>query len=169
MPIRKVVSNEGLTKQFDDEIWTYQLHDPISSDDMWTGSGRYQDTDDLWTGGPGRENIGTTHKVHHEHNHPEDFSDEYVDDYKVPSKYDWMARVPARRPNEHNEPHEHTVGLYGYMQYLSENGIWTNVGEGYMCIGMKDDYQSKVKNLHSSVLLYNPNTIPIRVKFMVFS
>lgn len=169
MPIRKVVSNEGLTKQFDDEIWTYQLHEPLSQDDDWTRSGKYQDTDDMWTGGPGRENSEKTHAQHHAHNHPEDFSDEYVDDYKVPSKYDWMARVPARRPNEHPEPHEHTVGLYGYMQYLSENSMWTNVGEGYMCIGLEDDYQSKVRNLHSSVLLYNPNTVPVRVRFMVFS
>lgn len=114
MPVRKVVSNEGLTKQFDDDVWTYQLHEPLSSEDQWTGSGSYQDTDDMWTGGPGRENTGT-HKEHHSHNHPEDFSDEYVDDYKVPSKYDWMARVPARSPNEHPEPHEHHVGLYGYM------------------------------------------------------
>ena len=41
MPIRKVVSNEGLTKQFDDDIWTYQLHEPISQDDNWTSSGKY--------------------------------------------------------------------------------------------------------------------------------
>ena len=47
--------------------------------------------------------------------------------------------------------------------------MWTNVGEGYMCIGMKDDYQSRVRNLHSSVLLYNPNSVPLRVRFMVFS
>lgn len=47
--------------------------------------------------------------------------------------------------------------------------MWTKVGDGYMNIGLEDDYQSKIKNLQSSVLIYNPNPVPVRVRFMVFS
>ena len=81
-----------------------------------------------------------------------------------------MAQIPMRRPDEvPMEPHQRTVGLYGYMQHLSENDMWTKVGDGYMNIGLEDDYQSKIKNLQSSVLIYNPNPVPVRVRFMVFS
>ena len=55
------------------------------------------------------------------------------------------------------------------MQYLNENELWTKVGQAYMIVGAKDDYQSKVKNLHNSTLIYNPNNVPVKIRFMVFS
>ena len=61
------------------------------------------------------------------------------------------------------------ASVEAFMQYLNENDLWSRVGQAYMIIGAKDDYQSKIKNLQNSVLLYNPNNVPIRVKFMVFS
>ena len=61
------------------------------------------------------------------------------------------------------------IGLYKYMEYLSNNDLWTRVGEGYMLVGKPDDFQTQSKNLLQSVLIYNPNDIPIRIKYMIFS
>jgi hypothetical protein len=84
-------------------------------------------------------------------------------------QYAFMNNVPGHYHHNKGLHQEYICGLYGYMGYLNENDLWTRVGEAYMVIGAKDNYQSKVKNLLNSVLIYNPNDIPIRIKFMVFS
>lgn len=61
------------------------------------------------------------------------------------------------------------IGLYDYMKYLDRNNLWLRVGDVYMITGIADDFQSQTKNLLSSVLIYNPNDIPVRIKYMVFS
>lgn len=61
------------------------------------------------------------------------------------------------------------IGLYKYMGWVNENNLWTKIGEGYMIVGSKDDPQSKVKNLIPSAVVYNPNPVPIRIKYMIFS
>ena len=55
------------------------------------------------------------------------------------------------------------------MEYLSNNDLWLRIGDSYMIVGKSDDYQSTSKNLLQSVLIYNPNDIPIRIKYMIFS
>lgn len=62
-----------------------------------------------------------------------------------------------------------TVGLYKYMEYLTKNDIWLRVGDAYMIFGRPDNFQTDAKNLLSSVLIYNPNSIPIRIKYMIMS
>lgn len=61
------------------------------------------------------------------------------------------------------------IGLYRYMQYVNENQLWNKVGQGYMIIGNEDDPQSKERNLPTSLLVYNPNPFPVRIKYMIFS
>lgn len=61
------------------------------------------------------------------------------------------------------------IGLYKYMEYLSNNDLWTRVGDGYMLVGKNDDMQTNTKNLLQSILIYNPNDVPIRIKYMIFS
>lgn len=158
LPVRKVVSNEGLNKGYEDDVWTQALHKPVDNDDLWTNSTSHSD-DNVWTDAP--EMILP--------NPEEQWDDEYVDDYRVPSKYDRLARVPGRYPHHVDDPKQHIVGLYGYMEYLCVNDMWTKCGDGYMCIGLEDDYQSKIKNLQNSVLIYNPNPVPIKINFIVFS
>ena len=60
-----------------------------------------------------------------------------------------------------------TIGLYKYMEYLTKNDIWLRVGDAYMIFGRPDNFESDTKNLLSSVLIYNPNSIPIRIKYMI--
>lgn len=61
------------------------------------------------------------------------------------------------------------IGLYKYMEYLSANDIWIRCGDAYMILAKDDNYEIKTKNLLSSLLVYNPNDIPIRIKYIVFS
>lgn len=60
-----------------------------------------------------------------------------------------------------------TIGLYKYMEYLTKNDIWLRVGDAYMIFGRPDNFESDTKNLLSSVLIYNPNSVPIRIKYMI--
>ncbi len=67
-------------------------------------------------------------------------------------------------------PHKKDIiGIFRYMQYVHENKLWNKVGDAYMIIGKDDDPQSGVKNLPTSLLIYNPNPEPIRIKYMIFS
>lgn len=61
------------------------------------------------------------------------------------------------------------IGLYKYMEYLNNNDLWLRVGDGYMICGIDDDMQTNNKNLLTSLLIYNPNDIPVRIKYMIFS
>lgn len=71
--------------------------------------------------------------------------------------------------DSHKALSDKVIGLYKYMEYLSTNDLWLRVGDGYMLIGKDDDLQTNTKNLLQSVLIYNPNEVPIRVKYIVFS
>lgn len=157
MPVRKVLSNEGLNKGYEDDVWTSALHPKVEDDDIWTGGTSMADSS-IWTDWNGTAPKKTE----------EDWSD-FVEDYMVPSKYDRLARVPGRKPRSIDDPKNYAVGLYGYMAYLCMNDMWQKCGEGYMCISLEDDYQSKVKNLQNSVLIYNPNPVPIKISYIVFS
>lgn len=61
------------------------------------------------------------------------------------------------------------IGLFRYMQYVNENKLWNKVGQSYMIIGNEDNTQMKEKNLPTSLIIYNPNPVPIRIKYLIFS
>ena len=61
------------------------------------------------------------------------------------------------------------IGIFRYMQYVNDNNLWNKIGQLYITIGNNDDEQSLIKNLPRSVLIYNPNPEPIRIKYMIFS
>lgn len=71
--------------------------------------------------------------------------------------------------DSHDGMKENIIGLYKYMEYLSSNDLWLRVGDGYMLIGKDDDKQLPIKNLLQSLLVYNPNDIPVKVKYIIFS
>ena len=165
LPVRKVVSNDGVYNSLDDDVWTYTLHEALESKGKWTRNPSYADGDDIWSDYAPKKN----HVMHHHEEEKKESYEDYVEESRTPSKYDWLANIPGQGPNTNMEPVRHSVGLYRYMQHLSENDGWTNVGDGYMVISPEDDYQSVRKNLQNSMLVYNPNDIPIRVGFLVFS
>lgn len=104
-----------------------------------------------------------------------DFHRNPYDDFDMPtnnSNDDEWDNGGSRRPNIHfvdtyDMLSHKTVGLYKYMEYLTKNDIWLRVGDAYMIFGRPDNFESDTKNLLSSVLIYNPNSIPIRVKYMI--
>ena len=71
--------------------------------------------------------------------------------------------------DSHKALSDKVIGLYKYMEYLSINDLWLRIGDGYMLVGKNDDLQTNTKNLLQSALIYNPNDIPIRVKYIIFS
>ena len=64
---------------------------------------------------------------------------------------------------------EDIIGLYRYLQHITEEHLWNRCGAGYMVLAGIDNMQSKELNLPTSLLIYNPNDIPIRIKYMIFS
>ena len=136
LPIRKVVSNDGLNKGYEDDVWTSALHKKVDNSDLWTNS-THKTNDSIWS----------DYREENTQKPVENWDDEYVDDYRVPSKYDVLARVPGKYPKAVDDPKQRIVGLYGYMAYLCMNDMWMKCGSAYMCIGLEDDYQSKIKNL----------------------
>lgn len=61
------------------------------------------------------------------------------------------------------------IGLFRYIQYVNDEHNWLNIGDLYIAIGKDDDPNNKIKNLPTSLLIYNPNSIPVRIKYMIFS
>lgn len=78
------------------------------------------------------------------------FDDMYMGRYNYPTK-------------------KNMIGLYKYMGWVNENSLWTKIGKGYAIIGSTDDSQSKINNLIPSAVIYNPNSVPIRIKYMIFA
>jgi len=170
-PVRKIVSNDGIYNSLDDDVWTYTLHHALETTGGWSTKPDYagdvppvtNSGNSIWSDAAP---VNPTPK-------PEPIEkksyEDYVEESRTPSKYDWLANIPGMGPMTNMEPVKRTVGLYRYMQHLAENNGWLNCGEGYMIIGPEDDYQSRKHNLQNSLLVYNPNDVPIRVSFMVFS
>lgn len=61
------------------------------------------------------------------------------------------------------------LGIFRYMDYVSDNHLWMKIGQGYMALGRDDNPQSPICNLLNSVMIYNPNDIPVRIKYLIFS
>lgn len=61
------------------------------------------------------------------------------------------------------------ISMTNYIKYLNDNNLWTKFGHLYAVIGKNDDPQLHTKNFVTSVIVYNPNNIPIRIKYLTFS
>lgn len=110
-------------------------------------------------------------------------SNDDIIDYHNPEMYIDRSNVDdegiwENNPNKNNirsvDTHqaytEKYIGLYKYMEYLSQNDLWLRIGDSYMITGKKDDPDNpQIKNLLSSLIIYNPNDVPIRIKCMIFS
>ena len=91
-----------------------------------------------------------------------DYMDPYRPDKDVDDDLTYMGQnYYSRKKN--------IIGLFRYLQWVHENGLWNKVGEAYMIIGKDDDPQSHDLNLPTSLVVYNPNPDPIRIKYMIFS
>lgn len=95
-----------------------------------------------------------------------DIDTDYLDPYRpnidVVDDLAWMGNTYYSKKND-------IIGLFRYMQYVNDNMLWDKVGNAYMIIGKNDDPQSNTMNLPTSMLVYNPNDVPIRIKYLIFS
>ena len=155
LPLNDISSTQGFTKSFDYlQIPAYDTADFIDND--FHRLPLYQDAiedienSDIW-------------------NNP-DYQIGYIknnDDENI-----WETNPNGhgvRFVDTHEDLSNKVIGLYKYMEYLSNNDLWLRVGDVYMISGKDDDMQTNNKNLLQSVLIYNPNDIPIRIKYMIFS
>ena len=91
-----------------------------------------------------------------------DYMDPYRPDKDVDDDLTYMGQ-------NYYSKKKNIIGLFRYLQWVHENGLWNKVGEAYMIIGKDDDPQSHDLNLPTSLVVYNPNPDPIRIKYMIFS
>ena len=95
-----------------------------------------------------------------------DIDTDYLDPYRpnadIADDLLWMGNTYYSRKDD-------IIGLFRYMQYVNDNNLWDKAGDGYMIIGKEDDPQSQTMNLPTSLLVYNPNDVPIRIRYMIFS
>lgn len=61
-----------------------------------------------------------------------------------------------------------SIGLYGYISYAALNGLWSSMGQLYIKTTVDDDESENTSNLIPSFIIYNPNSFPVRVKYMTF-
>ena len=95
-----------------------------------------------------------------------DIDTDYLDPYRPNidniDDLTWMG-------NNYYSRKDDIIGLFKYMQYVNDNMLWDKIGDAYMIIGKEDDPQSQDLNLPTSLLVYNPNDVPIRIKYLIFS
>ena len=152
LPLNDISSNDGFTNSFDNlQVAGYDTQDfiyndfhrlPVDQDKYnWEEPIKYHDPEMF---------IESTH----------DNDDIWENN---PNK------TNVRFVDTHENLSEKIIGLYKYMEYLSNNDIWIRCGKAYMVIGKDDNFQLKTKNLLQSLLVYNPNDVPIKIKYIVFS
>ena len=83
-------------------------------------------------------------------------SDTHFNDQKIFDK--------CKRPFESLDEMKETIIKKWNNKVKDEDTIYV-LGD----IGKDDDPNSKTKNLPTSLLIYNPNSIPVRIKYMIFS
>ena len=155
LPLNDISSNDGFTNSFDN------LYVP-AYDNNWNIN------NDFYRFPASQERQQFENEPIKYHN-----PDMYID-ANVNSEDDDMWENNPNKTNikfvdSHEGMKENIIGLYKYMEYLSSNDLWLRVGDGYMLIGKDDDKQLPIKNLLQSLLVYNPNDIPIKVKYIIFS
>ena len=66
--------------------------------------------------------------------------------------------------------HREVMGIEGYCAYLERTGGWMTVGQFYSRFSVPDNPEyPDVKNLVPSFVIYNPNSFPVQVKFMIIA
>lgn len=70
-------------------------------------------------------------------------------------------------PDLNLEIHNPHIGMYRYLDYVSMNNLWTNVGDFYGLVTNADTEDIDEKNLANSVFLYNRNEFPVKVSYFI--
>ena len=80
------------------------------------------------------------------------------------------AKDTCECPNLKLEIHNPHIGMYRYLDYVTMNDLWTNVGAFYGLVTNEDIYDDEdSKNLANSIFLYNMNDFPVKVAYFICS
>lgn len=72
-------------------------------------------------------------------------------------------------PDTVTEYQDHIIGLNGYLNYVSERGEWIPMGQVYIHSTVNDDVTTNSNNMLNSFCIYNPNSFPVIVKYMIYA
>lgn len=61
------------------------------------------------------------------------------------------------------------MGMYGYLKWVENNHEWVKFKTFYGIIAGVDSLESNDRNLVRSVYVFNPNDIPVKCNYMIFS
>ena len=61
------------------------------------------------------------------------------------------------------------MGMYSYLRWVEDNDMWTQIKTFYGIIAGVDSLESNDTNLVRSLYIFNPNDIPIKCHYMIFS
>lgn len=61
------------------------------------------------------------------------------------------------------------IGMYGYLNHVNKNHLWNNLGTFYAIFGQSNDENSNDNTMIPSAFLYNPNNVPVKITYMIFS
>jgi cell wall assembly regulator SMI1 len=61
------------------------------------------------------------------------------------------------------------IGMYGYLNHVNKNRLWNNLGTFYAIFGQSNDENSNDNTMIPSAFLYNPNNVPVKITYMIFS
>ncbi|WQJ53907.1 MAG: hypothetical protein [Wendovervirus sonii] len=101
---------------------------------------------------------------------PDGWNDTLDTDYIDPYRPEHTVYEDTVYMGQNCYAHKHDIiGLFRYMQYVNDEHLWQKLGESYMIIGKDDDPQNSYRNLPESMIIYNPNDVPIRIKYLIFS
>lgn len=155
LPLEDIASNDGFKFTFDFmDVPGYDKRDFINND--FHRIPQSQMPDDRWE----------EHNNDINYYEPEMYIDENSDD---PNIWETNPNSQCTYTDSHLDVKKISIGLYKYMHYLKDNDLWIRVGDAYMVVGKKDNRECRNKNLLQSVLVYNPNDFPLRIKYMIFS
>lgn len=62
------------------------------------------------------------------------------------------------------QPH---IGMYRYLDYVQNTNSWLNFGDFYSVITLSDNEYTNEKNLANSIFVYNPNSFPVKINYLI--
>lgn len=62
-----------------------------------------------------------------------------------------------------------TLGKSGYLRWVDQNGCWLKFKTLFAIVGGKDSETSDDKSHINSIWIYNPNDVPLKVKYLMFA
>lgn len=86
----------------------------------------------------------------------------------------WSTNDFTNNPDNFRDTHDRIsdknyMGMYGYLKWVEDNDMWTEMKTFYGVVAGVDSLDNNETNLVRSLYLFNPNDIPVKCHYMIFS